>query len=294
VAFVVDVQPAKTIAAATTHGPAPEVRDLAPDLPGRADLKSPEGQPETSGSRPDSRREMTPVENNAFGGNKQGDCDQFEQPHHYRRPAEAAEVRPETSPNAPAASIRLEAAPAGISSMHAPDLSTVRETAERAPHPGEAAGIAPPPAEPHKRASVHEISLKGATSEAGDVKVRLVERGGDIRITVRSADADLTQTLRQDLSELVSKLQDRGFEARAWHPKDPAVAVHGVDSREIQVRAESNTTNGWNSEQQARGGNGGSGQQQQGQHHGDPRRWFEELDETFALDGSREMEGEWR
>ena len=203
------------------------------------------------------------------------------------RPTPEPALRPDGSTSVDSAALRSN-----------PRIDTPTHRAERPIDAGEAVRqiASTPPPEAPKTGRVHEISLPAGSGDGGAVKVHVVERGGDIRISVRSADADLTHSMRRDLGDLVTKLEDRGFEAKAWHPHEQAgLAVHGMDSRDMQVRMDSNPGGGWNSDSQERGGNSGSGQQQHQEHrHGDPRRWMQELDETVGPDGSRELEDEWR
>lgn len=57
--------------------------------------------------------------------------------------------------------------------------------------------------------------LEGA---ADAVEVRLSERGGTVHVSVHTADADLAGTLRQNLGELSTRLDSRGFQAETSQP----------------------------------------------------------------------------
>ncbi len=61
------------------------------------------------------------------------------------------------------------------------------------------------------------------------VEVRLTERGGEVQVAVRTPDAHLASTLREDLPALSSRLAESGFRAETWHPASPG-ASSGVPS----------------------------------------------------------------
>jgi hypothetical protein len=50
------------------------------------------------------------------------------------------------------------------------------------------------------------------------VEVRLSERGGEVKMTVRTPDANLAGTLRENLPALSTRLSESGFKSEAWHP----------------------------------------------------------------------------
>jgi hypothetical protein len=50
------------------------------------------------------------------------------------------------------------------------------------------------------------------------VDVRLIERSGEVRVAVRTPDAQLAGDLRANLSTLATRLEQSGFRAETWHP----------------------------------------------------------------------------
>ena len=56
----------------------------------------------------------------------------------------------------------------------------------------------------------HDIKLEVAGSDSR-VEIRLSERGGEVKVAVRTADASLAGSLRDNLPALASKLADNGF-----------------------------------------------------------------------------------
>jgi hypothetical protein len=74
-------------------------------------------------------------------------------------------------------------------------------------------------------ASASGISVRIATPGASTVDVQLAERGGQIHVAVRTPDAGLEASLRQDLNTLVDSLEHAGFRTEALTPAGAAVAA---------------------------------------------------------------------
>jgi hypothetical protein len=106
------------------------------------------------------------------------------------------------------------------------------ETLGVAPHPEMPAArhnSSPAPAEPHRPATAlpPEIApLQPAarnirvqvSSEEHRVEVRLSERGGEVRVAVRTPDSQLAGALRDQLPALSARLEQSGFRAETWLP----------------------------------------------------------------------------
>ena len=60
------------------------------------------------------------------------------------------------------------------------------------------------------------VSLEFSPDGAGDVKLRLSERAGDVHITLHSADPSLNGRLHAGVSDLIGSLSHAGYEAEAW------------------------------------------------------------------------------
>jgi hypothetical protein len=62
------------------------------------------------------------------------------------------------------------------------------------------------------------------------VDVRLTERGGEVHVSVRTPDAQLAGSLREDLPVLSAKLEQSGFRAETWGPAMSTPPLHsGAD-----------------------------------------------------------------
>jgi hypothetical protein len=114
-------------------------------------------------------------------------------------PEPAAAVRPETAPHAAPAS---DAKPREAVKDATPLAPTERPVAPEAPKP----------------AAARDIKLELAGEGDRRVEVRVSERAGDMRVEVRTPDAELAGDLRGELPALATKLEQNGFRADTWHP----------------------------------------------------------------------------
>ena len=60
------------------------------------------------------------------------------------------------------------------------------------------------------------VQLTGENNQRVDV--RLSDRGGALQVSVRSADANLTQALQDKMPELTSRLEAQHMNAQVWTP----------------------------------------------------------------------------
>lgn len=85
-----------------------------------------------------------------------------------------------------------------------------------------APAAAPPPVDiPDHRPSlpVNEISVQIAASNQVAASVRVVDRGGELRVSVRASDTQLAASLRTDVEQLASRLNSVGWNAEIWKPQ---------------------------------------------------------------------------
>ncbi|MCX6622992.1 MAG: hypothetical protein NTY38_18375 [Acidobacteria bacterium] len=131
-------------------------------------------------------------------------------------PAEEAVKAPSETPLPVQAVARVEQpAPPSNTEVKAPaDPAPVAHEALRESHSlVDTAGPAVPAAQ-----KVQEISIRVQGQDQHNAEVRVQNRGGELHVAVRTPDARLTESLRSDLGELVSKLERSGMDARVWHP----------------------------------------------------------------------------
>ncbi len=135
--------------------------------------------------------------------------------------------------------------------------------------------VAEPPVKPVEPLKQLSLQVGGAGQQR--VELRVVERSGELQVAVRAASSELSQGLRQGLSDLVSRLDQNGFHAETWRPGAPVGAVQAT----VETRQESAQFQNNGSQQQ----HSGSQQQnrQQGQQQQSPRpQWVEELEGSLA------------
>jgi hypothetical protein len=63
---------------------------------------------------------------------------------------------------------------------------------------------------------LRSLSLEFAPDGAGDIKVRLSERAGDVHISLHGTDPSLAVRVREGVSDLVGSLSKAGYDAEAW------------------------------------------------------------------------------
>jgi len=151
------------------------------------------------------------------------------------------------------------------------------------PEPSKAQPAVPPPAtrldaedQPATVRPAKEISLQISSGGDHTVDVRLVERGGEVHVSVRTPDVGLAHEMRQDLGSLTGKLAQSGFGTEQFTPLT-AGSSSLSDPRNAQENRSPSHGHGQDPQQ------GGSGQQQQPQdERGKRPAWAEEMENTLA------------
>ena len=96
--------------------------------------------------------------------------------------------------------------------------------------------------------AANSISLKVESLNSG-VDIKLMERGGVIQVSVRTADRELTGDIRGRLNELVDSLAGKGYETRTWTPetlaanRDPSMRALDPISSTFQSQNEPRNSN---------------------------------------------------
>ena len=141
----------------------------------------------------------------------------------------------------------------------------------RAPEPPVAAP-APTPATP-----VQQIAVRIPQDGGAPVDLQITERGGEIHVSVRTADTAMQTSLRQDLGTLSNSLERAGYRAEMFTPRETSAVPA---AREMQT-----STNLRDEREQPGSGGGGSGNPQQGRQQQSSRdqrqkNWLEELENS--------------
>jgi len=125
------------------------------------------------------------------------------------------------------------------------------------------------------------ISLKLTGPDSTKVDLQLTERAGKMQIAVRTPDHALAKSMQTDLSDLVGRLENKGFKAEAWIP------TSGRHAEATAAPQQSSQGNSQNHQGRHSGGSGpGQQQQRQGQNDSNQRqhaRWKAQLEETSSV-----------
>jgi hypothetical protein len=142
-----------------------------------------------------------------------------------------------------------------------------------------------------KTAPLKEITVTLPGNSEKPLDLRIVDERGKLHVEVRTSDTQLASSLRDNVGDLVDKLDHAGYrtESLAAHEDiRPAEAATGGNN------AGGNGARNQSADQDSTGGQGGgqSGQQhQQGQGRGNRPRWLEEIVRNFHA-GVQEQESE--
>ena len=117
--------------------------------------------------------------------------------------------------------------------------------------------------------SPHDIRVRVPDSNGGATQVRFFESGGEVKVSVRTDDPALAQSLRTHLNDLTQRLTDSGIPTEIWRPaSNPASSQSGQQSPDREGRG---------SDGQQPGGHGGQHRQE-----GDRRpAWLEEMEASL-------------
>ena len=170
-----------------------------------------------------------------------------------------------------------------VPAVHAPSApASVPRTPAKADPPMRASATVPEAAVPAERATAvkstpaSEISLSVPGRNQDGVQVRVVERAGEVHVTVRTPDGELARDLRQDLSQLVARLEQKGYQAETWRPSGHADTLSQARQPQRGAASENPSGNSGGAEEHG-GGRRGSSQQQKGRP-----RWLQEMEQTFG------------
>ena len=122
---------------------------------------------------------------------------------------------------------------------------------------------------------VREISVRIGDPAQESAHLRVVERGGEVMVSVRSGSEQLARTLSSDLGELTHRLEQTGFQTELWRP-----VTQSSSSDLSGDRRDNASTAGQNQDQQSLPGERRNGQDQPGRN---TRQLWDELDESLSF-----------
>jgi Flagellar hook-length control protein FliK len=114
---------------------------------------------------------------------------------------------------------------------------------------------------------IKNVQLQLVSDDNRRVDVRLMDRGGELHVSVKSADPALTQNLQSHMPELTSRLDQQHLQSEVWTPKTSE-----------QNKAEMSESKGFTTDGGSRGDTASSGDRR-GQQQQQPKPdWVEALE----------------
>jgi hypothetical protein len=127
------------------------------------------------------------------------------------------------------------------------------------------------PAAGANASAVRDVRLQVAGSDNQRVDVRVMDRGGELRVSVRADDPSLVRSLQDNVAELSNRLDQAHFRSEVWTPRTQAISQ--TDSASTNGRTFSNGGQAF--------GRDGQGQQQNGRQQQHPS-WVDDFEENPA------------
>jgi hypothetical protein len=129
--------------------------------------------------------------------------------------------------------------------------------------------------------TAREIVVQIPADNSHKVEVQVAERGGEVRVAVRTADTALNQSLRTELGSLVARLETAGYHADTIASSESFVSSSS-QARQDPSSSEQNASRGFSGQgQESSQQQGSNGQRRHGAH---PDRWAEQFAHSFKAD----------
>jgi hypothetical protein len=119
--------------------------------------------------------------------------------------------------------------------------------------------------------AVQEIAVRIERGDMAPVDLHVTERAGEIHVAVRTADAELQTSLRQDLSSLSNSLERAGYHAETFVPRAAA-------GSQTNLREERQAQQGFSGRGGSQGESGSGKQKGQREQRG--ASWLQELEQS--------------
>jgi hypothetical protein len=125
----------------------------------------------------------------------------------------------------------------------------------------------------------NDITVRIPDSTGQETAVRFVERAGEVHVSVRTGDAEMAQTLRGGLNDLVNRLDNGGIRTEVWQPGSGSNAAFSQNDSH-QSFTDPDGSNG-------RQYPSGSNSEQESKQQNKPR-WVEELEGSIGNQNPKE------
>jgi hypothetical protein len=123
--------------------------------------------------------------------------------------------------------------------------------------------------------SSHDVRVRVSDNQGGTLDVRFLDMGNEVRVSVRTPDNNLAQSLRGNLAELSQHLSVGGINSEMWRPGSGSSSFQGSSQQSPDSDSNSNQS-GHGAHREAKQGNP---QQQPKQ---DQPRWLQEFESSTA------------
>jgi hypothetical protein len=205
------------------------------------------------------------------------------EPKSFRQPAATAQIVSSASKEAPlqtSGPTLTTAAPTPLTAPAPEPLSAVTAAvtpAELISTP--AAPVQPNPATPVTEVSV-TIPVPRADSAGNDnVAIRMMQRGSEIHVSVRTPDTQLADSLRHDLGKLATGLEQGGFRTETWRPTPTGAAAQSNTDSQHQSSQGNPQRDAAGPDGRSAGNSGQSAGEQKRKQQDERPRWVAELEQ---------------
>ncbi len=170
----------------------------------------------------------------------------------------------------PAATTMLAQEPAQSSGQMAATAKPIESAPQT--NAGEVARIEQAMNMPAPAASSHDITVRIADAGQHGADIRFVEHAGEVRVTVKTADAEMAQTLRSGLNDFANRMEQSGIRTEVWRPGADANSSQNPQDQFADQRGRQQNRDSRDSR---------NAPQQENQNSNKPR-WVEELETSLS------------
>ena len=140
------------------------------------------------------------------------------------------------------------------------------------------------PVQPNPTSPVTEVSVTipvpRADSAGNDnVAIRMMQRGSEIHVSVRTPDTQLADSLRHDLGKLATGLEQGGFRTETWRPTPTGAAAQSNTDSQRQSSQGDPHRDAAGSDGRSAGQSGQSAGEQKRKQQDERPRWVAELEQ---------------
>jgi hypothetical protein len=136
--------------------------------------------------------------------------------------------------------------------------------------------------------TARDILVQIPVQDGHKVEIQVAERAGEVRVAVRTADLELNQSLRTELSSLVSRLETAGYKADSFAPSDSFLSSSSA-ARQDPSNSQQDAYRGFSGQGQGSSGQGGNRERRQ---ESESMPWAEQFASHLSPDGETVKESQ--